>query len=99
MSNRFIISKLYNNFSNPYQKSAFKLFITFLKKNNALDDFFNNFDYNRKNIQYKNINPSSFIMKAFTWSNSLQGHHFWQSLHIRWDITLVSTFEYYNITI
>lgn len=82
------------------QKDKLRLFIRFLKKhkayNNFLSNCFSNNGYsmrsnlgNRKTvndfIDYESKNYCLFIDKAFTWGETNEGYRFWYNIYHEWE--------------
>ncbi len=70
-----------------------QLFRTFLKENNALESYIHNFRINRKDSYFfwhKEKDHSQFILAAFGWRGTPQGHDYWERLHNKWLMCLPS---------
>lgn len=66
-----------------------KLFIKFLKVNKCYKQFFEN-----NKLDYL-PHYRSFIISSFSWSNTKEGHDFWENLHLKW-IKVVETIKTYE---
>lgn len=81
-------------------KFILKLFLTFLKKNNVLEEYVKNLEHDKggKNesikfiVSYCNYQPSNLLMHAFVWRGfSLKNKGFtWGDLHRKWNLLLNS---------
>lgn len=74
-----------------------KLFVQFLKDNNAFKQYVKNLKLRKCYFQtwenYTNpfticllgsTRPSNFIIGSFLWANTLEGHDFWKNLDDKW---------------
>ena len=68
------------------------IFLLFLKMSGALDIYLHNADTSCE--AGGSGHPIQFISGAFTWQDSPEGHHYWQSLDSQWQEVLRVT----NIT-
>lgn len=65
-----------------------KKFIEFLERNNAWEKFERNFIKQGKDVRsYKRdckIYKLIHISGAFTWTETPEGHDYWEKLHVKW---------------
>lgn len=70
-----------------------QLFRTFLKENNALESYIHNIRRSKKESYFfwhKKMDRSQFIISAFGWRDTSQGHDYWKRLHSKWLMCLPS---------
>lgn len=58
-------------------KSSFIKFLWFLFRNRAMSRYL-------RNYISKNIDSYEYLLNAFTWSESPEGHEFWSDLNDKW---------------
>jgi len=72
----------------PYEFNDNEKFYNFLVDNKVLDQFIYNFDnYKLKEMNYSELlhrNKNDYILWAFAWAETPEGHDFWSKLNYKW---------------
>jgi len=72
----------------PYEFNDNENFYNFLVDNKVLDQFIYNFDnYKLKEMNYSELlhrNKNDYILWAFAWDETPEGHDFWLNLNYKW---------------